>query len=150
MLEQVCAYIHNYFTRRDGVALDRAEGQFTIEGGALPLDFLKPGNYFLIRGSDFNDGVHTYPADDLIDETFTGTVYKMVPPKGFVALVNEITSWQDKYGNAVNSPFQSESFAGYSYTKKGGSSADGTDSTASWQSTFATSLSQWRKLYEHL
>lgn len=149
MIERVCDAIHNYFTRRNNRQYDRWSGTFTITDGVLELD-LQPGNYFLIRGSDFNDGVHIYPADDLTDETFTGTIYKMVPPKAFLTLVDEISAWETKYGSAVNSPFQSESFAGYSYTKKGGSNADGTDSTASWQSTFASSLSQWRKLYEHL
>jgi len=155
VLEQVCEYLNNYFTRKSGIEYDRWKGEFTIENGELTrngatLDGLKPGNYFLIRGSDFNDGVHVCPAEDLTDETFTGWVYKMVPPVTFLALVDEIDAWQKKYEAVVKSPYQSESFAGYSYTKRGGFFASGVDSTAAWESIFAIRLKKWRKLYEYL
>lgn len=151
MMEQVCAHIHNYFTRKSGKALARATGTFTIEDGTIEFDFLKPGNMFLIRGSDFNDGIHEYPATDLNDETFDGAIYKMAPDAAFIALCDDISQWQDKYGKTVNSPFQSESFAGYSYTKANGTSnRSGTAETITWQTTFKPRLDQWRKLNEYL
>lgn len=141
MLEQICAYIHNYFYG------ETYEGEYTIENGALELPLLD-GQYFRITGSRMNDGVYTYPADGLTDETFTGVIYEMRPPRRFLALVSEIEAWQDKYGAATASPYQSESFGGYSYSLKSGSSASGvTDSAAAgWQGVFRAYLNEWRKL----
>lgn len=149
MIDRVCDTIHNYFTRKDNRELARWHGEFTIEDGALTIEGLKNGNYFLIRGSDYNDGVHQYPADDMTDETFTGTIFKMAPPKSFLALVDEISAWDEKYSAAVNSPYSSESFNGYSYVKAGTDNRSGS-TTPTWQSTFSARLDAWRKLYEHL
>ena len=99
---------HNYFTHEHGKPIHLEEGEFTIEDGELTLEFLKYGNYFLVKGSDFNDGIHIYSADDLIDETFTGRIYKMRVPKAFLDLVNDIEQWQTDYGKAAASPFSSE------------------------------------------
>jgi len=147
MIERICAHIHNYFTRRDGQPLDRAQGDFTISGGALTVDFLKPGNHFLIQGSDFNDGVHVYPADDLVDETFTGAIYKMAPPRAFLALAADISAWQQKYADVLNSPYQSEDVIGvYSYSKLTMSKTNTSGGAMTWEIMFANRLNQWRKL----
>ena len=142
MLEQICAYIHNFFV------YGRYSGTFTIENGELVLDALVPGQYFRICGSRLNDGVYKYPADGLSDETFDGVIWEMRPPRSFIALAEEIEAWQAKYGDAVSGPYQSESFGGYSYTLKSGSNASGgTDNTAAgWQGVYKSRLNQWRKL----
>lgn len=142
MIEQICAFIHNYFHG------DRYAGKFTISGGTLEVEGLAYGQYFQICGSKMNDGVYTYPATDLADETFDGVVWDMRPPRAFLLLVAEIEAWEAKYGEYVAGPYQSESFKDYSYTLKTGSSTNGrADPNAStWRGVFRTRLNEWRKL----
>lgn len=149
MIEQICAYIHNYFYG------DRYAGTFTITNGVLEVPGLIDGQYFRICGSRLNDGVYIYPAMPepgkpaiLQDETFDGVIWDMRPPKTFLNLVTEIETWQAKYGEAINSPYQSESFGGYSYSLKSGTNASGQadNSAASWQGVFKSRLNEWRKL----
>lgn len=154
MMEQVCSYINNHFTHRGRYPIASGGGTVVIEGGELStingnaVTFLKPGNYFLIRGSDFNDGIHQYPDADLTDETFTGTVYKMCPPPDFLRVVSDIEAWQQKYGERVQSPYQSEDVIGvYSYQLKSSGMTVG-QTLATWQNTFGDQLKQWRKLYD--
>ena len=139
MLEQICAYIHNYFVG------DRYSGTFSITDGTLTIDGLVDGQYFRICGSRLNDGVYKYNVDTLIDETFDGVIWDMRPPKPFLDLVSEISDWQNKYGAVAQSPFQSESFDGYSYSK-GASESRSRSTSDTWQTTFAPYLNQWRKL----
>lgn len=141
MLEQILDYIHNYFER------DIVDGSFTISGGSMTLDFLQDGQYFRIYGSVFNDGVHRYPANNLTDETFTGQIRAMAVPPAVIALADEITAWIDKYGDAMNSPYQSESFGGYSYSKGSGqNSSNNSSNPADWRIVFGSRLNHWRKI----
>ena len=86
----------------------------------------------------------------LRDESFHGAVWVMSPPADFLALVGEIETWQDKYGgvdSTAMSPFTSESFGGYSYSKaSGGSTEGGASSVPTWQSTFASKLKLYRRI----
>ena len=150
MLQQVLAHIHNYFIKEAHV------GAYSIADGMISLDFLKDGQRFWITNSDLNDGVYTYHAsgikndDDnavagLSDEDFCGTVCAMSVPTALVALSGEIKQWVDKYGDAANSPYQSENVIGvYSYTKKNSSDENG--ASASWQDIFSKRLAEWRKI----
>lgn len=140
MLEQICAFIHNYFVG------DRYCGTFTISDGTVTVDGLVPGQYFRICGSRFNDGIYRYPAFDLTDETFKGIIWDMRPPREFLTLVDEIETWHAKYGEASTSPYESESFGGYSYTKAKGFSGAGGGFMTSWQALFGSRLNEWRKL----
>lgn len=141
MIEQILNYIHNYFEK------DIVHGTFTVSSGALDVDFLQDDQYFRIKGSVFNDGVHRFPTSDLIDESFHGEIWAMAVPPAVIALSNEIEEWVTKYGDQMDSPYQSESFGGYSYTKKssGGSVNDGNDAS-DWRSVFRTRLNHWRKI----
>ena len=140
MLEQICAFIHNYFVG------DRYSGTFSITDGTLTIDGLVDGQYFRICGSKMNDGVYQYPEINLTDETFDGVIWEMRPPKSFLALVSEISDWQTKYGTAAAGPYQSESFNGYSYSKGTATDASGKSVPVTWQTTFGSRLNQWRKL----
>lgn len=140
MLERICEFIHNYFVYA------RYSGTFTIEDGSLTLPFLVDGQYFRICGSRLNDGVHIYPADGLTDETFDGVIWEMRPPKLFLDIVSEISDWVEKYGAAAQTPYTSESFNGYSYSKGTATDASGRSVPVTWQTTFAPYLNQWRKL----
>lgn len=148
MLEQICAFIHNYFDKDShGKPWHVEAGAFAIAEGTISLPFLVEGQYFRICGSRLNDGVYKYPATDLRDETFTGEIREMRAPAAVLALTAEIETWMTKYGEAVNSPYASESFGGYSYTKaQGGASEDGGSPASSWQAVFGPRLNQWRKL----
>lgn len=138
MLEQVLRHLNNWFL------VEIHEGTFTVENGSITLPFLLTNQYFRIVGSVFNDGLHQYPATDLTDETFTGTVWALAVPKAVVTISEDIAAWQEKNGEAVASPYQSESFGGYSYTKR----STGNDSGAlnGWQDAFRGRLNDWRKL----
>ena len=139
MLEQVLMHLNNWFLVPGGIH----EGTYTIEDGGITLPFLANGQYFRICGSVFNDGLHQYPGKDLKTETFDGTVLALAVPKAVIDLATEIESWQTKNGDASVSPYQSESFGGYSYSKATDSASGG---AVTWQSAFRSRLSAWRKL----
>ena len=142
MLTEICDYLNNYFWEK------KIQGRFTISGRTISVSGLKEGQYFRIVGSTFNDGVHLYPADDLIDEVFEGYIWAMAVPQTVIALTSDITAWQQQYGGAGSaalSPFQSESFSGYSYTKASGASVSG-GAAMTWQDAFAGRLNKYRKL----
>lgn len=151
MLSELCQELKNWFDRGQ----PRLYGAFEIsEGKIIDSDFtdvIKNNQYFRIAGSVFNDGVYEYTNDLILkDEPFVGSIWLMAVPKEVVALSDEIDAWIEKYGNVDSeamSPFQSESFGGYSYTKASGSSASGSGSSMpSWQSVFASKLNLWRKI----
>jgi hypothetical protein len=108
----------------------------------------------MITGSALNDGVYTYhdtginndddsAAAGLRDETFAGTISALSVPPSLIALSGEISEWVAKYADVVNSPYQSESFGGYSYSK--GNSASGTGAYG-WQDQFSARLNPYRRL----
>ena len=142
-LTELCAHLRNWFVRSEG---DKHYGVFEIKNGSIDLPWLADGQYFRVIGSVFSDGVHQYPAAFPTDETFGGEIWAMAVPSDVITLVGDIGEWEAKYGAAAASPFTSESFGGYSYTKSGGASITGTSGVISWQSQFKSRLNRWRKL----
>ena len=149
MIDEVCAYIKNYFD------CEKFYGTITISNGALVGfdDKLATNQYFRIVGSVFNDGVYKYPATTLKDEIFKGgAVWALALPPAFLDDVKEIEEWQATYGSAsssVMSPYTSENLANVGgYTKSGAGSlnADGTPTTNTWQGAFGARLKRWKKL----
>lgn len=141
MLEQLLDHLHNYFE------YEIREGKYAISDGKLDVDFLLDGQYFKVEGSVFNNGVHKYPDDVLIDESFEGKIWLMAVPPAVIGLAAEISDWLAKYSSAVSSPYQSESFGGYSYSKGSGSGAAGKGlNPGSWQGVFRDRLNHWRKI----
>ena len=147
MLSEVCAYLRNYFDNGQ----PHTFGEIEIRNGALftPCN-LKAGQYFRIIGSTFNDGVYQFPTTALrADETFNGAVWGMAVPPDLIDLIAEMEAWKADKANAyaLNSPYQSESKADYSYTLKSGTDSSGKNSGASALiNQFAGRLSRWRKL----
>lgn len=147
MLEQVLTHIHNWFV------YDELDVRCEIEGGSLPASVAIPeGAWYRIQGSLMNDGLHRHPAEDLIDESFDGTITVCAIPNALLDVVREIETWQADYAKgrskALGSPYSSESFDGYSYSTKdysGANSASG--GLSGWQSEFAGQLNAWRKMY---
>lgn len=144
MLTELCAELKNYFLK--DAARDIHYNTFTIADGSMEsLPFLQDGQYFRIVGSVFNDGVYQYPAAGLADETFTGSIWAMAVPPTVIALAAEIDAWRSKNADVLASPFTSESFESYSYSK-GVSTRSGGNATLTWQDQFASQLSRWRRL----
>ena len=144
MLTELCQELRNWFD------LERHFGEFEISGGVLTAPFLAANQYYRIVGSVFNDGVHKYgdQTDTLTDETFNGAVWALGIPKAVIDLAAEIAAWVAKYGGAegvATSPFASESFGGYSYSKATFSSSGGSGA-ATWQTVFKSRLNMWRKI----
>lgn len=150
ILEEVLGSIHNWFVR-DTRVVKGCE----ISNGQLPASVtadLMVTQWYRITGSVLNDGLHQHPAADLEDETFDGTIDRLVIPRPLLKVVEEIYDWVEanKKGaqKALESPYQSESFDGYSYTirtDEGPNSAS--DGLTGWQAQFSRKLNQWRKIH---
>lgn len=153
MISELCKELNNWFNYTQ----PKMFGDFVVTGGAIDSaagnlnTLLQNGQYFRIVGSVFNDGVYQYPAEGLTDERFEGAVWAMAVPPEIIALSDEIDAWKEKYGgidSEAMSPFTSESFGGYSYTK-GSRASNSTGSGGGgngWESVFADRLNRWRKL----
>lgn len=151
MLNEICAYLNNWFDMNDDhEPLPSWRGQFVISDGNIDLEGkILNGQYFRIQNSIFNDGIYKYPATDLTDETFTGKVQAMAIPKDLIKIAGEITEWMDANGKATSqamSPFNSESFAGYSYSKSTGAADKGSNGMPIWAGVYGGRLARWRKL----
>lgn len=149
MLTEICAELRNYFPVHSHgfeTGEDVYKGTFEISGGEVsPLDFIQDGQYYRIVGSVFNDGVYKkLPANSqvnspLVDETFTGAIWAMAIPPQVIALASEI----EKYNtDNAESPFTSESFGGYSYSKATGKNGG----ALSWQEAFSDKLNPYRRM----
>lgn len=146
MLKELLDYLHNYF------AVNKCFGDFVIADGLLKyadgreLPILD-GQYIRIIGSVFNDGVYKCykdtPVDFVQNEVFNGAIWLLAIPLDVINLSDDISAWRGKYeqiDSPALSPYNSESFSGYSYSK---SAPDGKANT--WQSVFASRLKGYRK-----
>lgn len=145
MLSELCKELNNWFDK------ERFFGTFTIANNEITGHFsLQENQFFRIVGSVFNDGVYKFGDMDLEDETFDGAIWAMAVPNEVIALADDIEAWTDKYmgvDSPAMSPFNSESFGGYSYSKSsGGSSSGNVDLSGTWQGAFADRLNHWRKI----
>ena len=141
MLEEILDYIHNYFEKK------KNRGSFTISSNSLNVDFLQEGQYFRIVGSVFNDGVYQYPCNNLHDEKFNGEVWALAIPLEVIKIAEEAEEWTNKNMDIINSPYTSESFGGYSYSKATGTSGSSSENgNVSWKNVYGNRLNHWRKL----
>ena len=141
IIDDICAEINNYFVQMNDIAV----GTFSIVEGKLVPDMeVLDGQYYRIVGSVFNDGVH-YSDDVLKDEPdFRGGMWLMRVPQDVIECAERVITWMDSHAGDIASPYTSESFGGYSYTK--GANANGTVGT-DWknQAEFAGILKKYRK-----
>ena len=153
-------------TYADGTALPLVSGQYFRVIGSLfndgvhklPAEAEPQENAETVAAQDGNeDGAADEqtpssdpapaPTSDLTDEpVFPGAVWAMAVPPDLVALSEEIAGWNTANAAALASPYQSESFGGYSYSLKSGGSADGASGGLTWQTQFAARLAPWRKI----
>ncbi len=147
-LTELCQELRNWFVK------SKYFGTFSVEGGEINVSdlvadgSLHDGQYYRIIGSVFSDGVHKYgDGETLTDEVFEGAIWAMAVPPAVIELSERIDEWETKYGESVSSPYASESFGGYSYTKAGaGQGNANSNANPTWQSTFASELNRWRKI----
>ena len=132
-LFELLTYLRNFFPGKKWEFSD-----FQITGGKIELPELWDGSHYLVEGSRRNDGIHVYGDNDLLPETFTGTVTELCIDKQLLKKWVSINNWCRENEKLIYSPYQSESFGGYAYTK--------TTVTTSWKSVFADDLRPWRKL----
>lgn len=136
MVDIICRHIKNYFIA------EVHKGSFSVTDGCITeADFLSDGDYILISGSRYNDGVHIYLYDWLKDEDFDGEIAVMNPPDEFLELCGEIEEYCTSDVSAA-SPYKKESFGGYSYERYDSDSGV----SSSWQSVFKYKLNPWRKI----
>lgn len=146
MLAEICGYLNNYFdVKRYTGLITIASGVLSKDGKEIPME---AGQHFALFRRNFSLGVFVYGTDELDDKVFEGSVWIMDIPQVFLNLVSEIEAWQAKYGgadSAAMSPYNSESFGGYSYTK-GSSSQSSGGMASTWQSAYGPRLAQYRKV----
>ena len=148
MLTEICNYLKNWFSNEHYI------GAIAITNGIIrcnsKLVEIAEGQYFRVIGSILSDGVYKYGTDTLDDEEFTGAVWLMRVPADVIAIAAEVTEWMEKYGGAdssANSPYNSESFGGYSYSKSSGGSSDGSaDLAPAWAKAYGARLSRYKKI----
>lgn len=155
MLENVLKSIKNWFLIPDGIIT----GNYTIKDNSIKLPFILNGQYFRICGSVLNDGLYLLDENGeirsgdgketkLSDETFDGAIWCLAIPKAVISLAKDIEDWEAKYGEQIETPYTSESFGGYSYSKPSGldTSADG--SNYGWETAFKSKLNIYRRISE--
>lgn len=150
ILEQILWHIHNWF-EREQIPVSTC----CIDDGSLPTsitDQMLDGQWYRIEGSYLNDGLHQNPDTELSDETFSGTITLLAIPKPLLAVAEEISDWvalnRTAAQQAAASPYQSESFDGYSYSIRSDLTANsGSGGLTGWQAAFASQLNPWRKMY---
>lgn len=142
MLTLICNYLNNWFSNEKYIGnIHIANGVFYLNSQQINIS---DGQYFRIVGSLASDAVYKYGTDELEDEDFDGAIWLMRVPPDVVDIAAELKEWMDKYGadSAAYSPFNSETFGGYSYSK--GTSASG--GAIGWQGVFASRLARYKKL----
>lgn len=155
-LGRVLEHIHNWFAR-ETLSLPGCE----VVGGQLPAsvsESVPVGAWYRLEGSYLNDGLHLRGDEDegLTDETFDGTLTVLAVPKELLAVVDEISDWvaanAEARSKAAASPYQSESFGGYTYTVRSdltgrsSGSSGGNGGLTGWQAAFRSDLNPYRRL----
>ena len=146
MLTEVCDYVHNYFESGTVYTDD-----YEIADGSINLDsILKDGQRFKLCGSALNDGIYTYfHGGEVYDDDGTKLIYMAsekfrgsIVPVIFTSMVKDIKEWQERNQAIIESPYQSESFGGYTYTKM----TTSVSGLLSWKNVFGSKLNAYRKI----
>lgn len=131
--------VHNFFERGS------ISGSISISGGVVSPDINAP--YVYIKGSSYHDGFWEIAGTSLVgdsspDETFTGCVWLLYPPRDFLALCQQVAEFEAKTpAGAV----KSESLEGYSVTF-----ANGKNGLLTWQEAYAFRLRPYRRMFSEV
>lgn len=126
-------YCRNYFEAGS------YDGLVTIQNGEIVNPAISGAPYVAIKGSAYNNGVFALGVDAMTDETFSGRVWALTPPAGFLALCAEIASYDQK--NPAGA-YVSESFGNYSYQRAQNTQGQ----AASWQGAFSSRLADYQRI----
>lgn len=114
------------------------DATFTIEGNTITP---APDAPFVYLSGSRADGVYRQdvPGElnaepELENETFTGRVWLLFPPRSFLTLAEEVAAYDEA---APAGAMQSESFGEYSYTRAAGT----------WQEAFRAKLVPFRHMF---
>lgn len=145
MLSRVCRYLKNYFvkTTTGNGDVTVADNKVFFNGSEIEMN---EGQYFALAGLNYVYGVYAY-GDELEDSTFEGAVWIMQVPKDVLDVVERMAAWEEANGGVDSeamSPFQSESFGGYSYSKASGGSGK-VGSSVFDNAEYASVLSPFKK-----
>ena len=147
-LTELCQELRNYFDRKRYIGKITLDANGSVFCNGVSIGLLE-NQYYRIIGSVQSDGVHKYPDDETIAESFDGAVWAMAVPAPVLALSADIAEWREQYeavDSAAMSPFTSETVGSHSYSKGAMSAGNAASSTANWQSAFAARLNAWRKI----
>lgn len=148
-LEDILYHIHNWFVR--GTMPVRA---CSISEGSLPASVtshLLDGQWYRIRGSILNDGLHQHPDTSLSDEVFDGWIDSLAIPKALMNVAERIQEYidltRDARETALSAKYASESFDGYSRSIRTDlTSQGGSGGLTGWKAEFVADLNPWRKM----
>jgi hypothetical protein len=145
MLTNICQYLHNYFEYEKHFGLISIIGDVVFcDGEEIEMG---EGQYFALFRERYAIGVYQ-KGDELTDKTFQGSVWLMDIPDAILKANQWAEQWMEKNGgvdSAASSPFQSESFGGYSYSK-GNNSVGKVGVGLFDQANFVGMLAPYRKL----
>lgn len=137
MLYEVLRYLRNFFP---GMRWYVSNLQIGKDGFAF--EELKAGQYVLIEGSRYNDGIHIFGEEIWEKESFSGYITELRIPKEVINISAEIENWIAKNAEAMASIHDSESFGGASFTMAKNASG----ARIGWQDAFRSRLAVWKKL----
>ncbi len=123
------------------------EGEWRLRDGCLtPCELLLEGDWIAIACGARADGIHRVgpggQLDDggLRDETFTGEIWLLSPPPGFLALCGEIADWAER--NSLD-PVAGERFGAFSQQRVLGRNGLPPD----WPAMFRLRLTPYRRMF---
>ena len=148
---------NNYFKQTS------ESGEYGISGGAIALkNGYLPGQWIAITGSKLNDGVYcvegasdgvyaisggsgdnTPPQDE---DAFTGTVYGLGVPPGFIRLCEDIKAFDEGAGRPT--AYTSESVANLHSWSRGTNPVTGTP--IGWAEAFSARLAPFRRMFAQI
>ena len=173
MLEAILSHLNNWFAAPGG----RHRGTFRIDCGVLEAGFLREGQYFRIRGSVYNDGLHraagrAVPASTSDEagvesgDIAHGAGAEEEGGRDPLSRLRDETFTGEIWALAVppgivalaaeiaawreknpETDRVSESFGGYSYSRGNAGTASG-GAVGGWQAAFASRLSPYRRAYD--
>ena len=115
MLTRICRYLKNWFVKETHLGtITVTDGNVFCNGSEIEM---QEGQLFALVRTNYVYGSYAY-GDEIDDSEFDGAVWLMDVPKDVLDVAEAMTEWETaNSGTEATSPFQSESFGGYSYTK---------------------------------
>lgn len=145
MLTRVCRYLKNWFVKESYPGnITVSDGKVYCNGSEIEMS---EGQHFALVRTRYVYGAYSY-GDEIEDSEFEGAVWIMDVPQDVLDVVARMTEWETANGgvdSAAMSPYQSESFGGYSYSKASGSNGK-VGSSVFDNAEFASVLRPFKKI----